>query len=307
MSAMTKAIYRTLAVAALASVASTSVFAADMDGGTVDGIRGYHHGGVVAVPAPIPYTETYKWYLRGDVGGTLARSGDVSATGLALSLNQPTDWAASSMMSLGFGRYLTPSIRFEMALDIREKRRFQNNTQIVDHTADTTVAPNIVATNSYDVTRTEYMKQQSNTLMLNAYYDLIRGGRITPYIGGGIGIALHTINRTSSETSACIDARSYTTDSTGAPAVVTAGCNAPASFTLTGQSSNGHGIGLAAQFAAGVNVDLLPRVHWDTGYRLVWMQGKVAAFSDSLAGFSTVRFGDIINHEVRTGLRFDLY
>ena len=311
---MTTFATRSFALLALTAIAAQPVLAADLDGKMSSGKGGYGSGGVVAVPAPIPYEETYKWYVRGDLGATLGRNGDVTALGLPQSFSQPDDWGTTGLVSLGFGRYITPSLRTELTLDMRKLRRTDNFTRTTSHTSDEAAVATVgtVTTygqNTYDVTRTEAIDVRNNTLMLSAFYDLHRGGRIKPYVGAGIGIAMHTLYRNSNENSVCVDGTSRDYNSaTGTYTAGPTGCVAGLPNSYVGSATDQFtGFGLAAQLAAGVSIDLSPRVHWDTGYHMIWQQGKVAVSNGSIADFSTIKIGNVINHEVRTGLRWDLW
>ena len=79
--------------------------------------------GQAGVPVPIPeaYQETYKYYLRGDLGFTPKSSAKVTALGPPLSLLPVSDWERNAFVGFGFGRYITPSLRLEFGIDLRPK------------------------------------------------------------------------------------------------------------------------------------------------------------------------------------------
>jgi hypothetical protein len=64
-----------LAIALLS--ATTVAEAADWNGGSVKDGR----GGIL-VPEPIPYAETFKWYLRADIGGGWTSAPAISEKGM---------------------------------------------------------------------------------------------------------------------------------------------------------------------------------------------------------------------------------
>ncbi len=297
-----------LATIASAAVAS-SALAADMYGKTPGGMKGYG-AGAVAVPAPVPYEETFKWYIRGDIGFALKGSGSFDYTGLPYNMDQPDEWAPRAYFSVGAGRYLTPNFRTEFTVDMRGNNRLDNGVngqQLVSQTMTASDGTNSV-TNIYATTRSESIAHQNSTFLLSAYYDINRMGRFRPYIGAGIGVAMHQIERTSSESSVCTGGT--TTDvATGAP--IANGCDLttglPAGYALATTSDNGIGVGLAAQISAGVSYAITPRTHWDLGYRMLWQSGSVGITNGTLTGASTFRVGNYAQHELRTGIRLDLY
>ena len=104
-------------------------------------VKDYGSGGV-QVPAPIPYAETFKWYLRADIGGGVTSNPDVTEQGMQYGLNRdPTDgtsfgmsptWFNSSfdtfaMGGVGVGAYLTPRIRADLTVDSRTKSSIEAN------------------------------------------------------------------------------------------------------------------------------------------------------------------------------------
>ena len=162
--------------------ASLPALAGDMHNGAAGGLKGYGSGGV-PVPAPMPYNETYKWYLRGDIGTGFKHAGTIGVEGLPASVLQPKDWHELSILSFGFGRYITPSLRTEFTLDYRTPRNLASGTKtLADITrtgrlADTSNAggPIInVQTNVYSGFQNENTDYQNTTLLMSAFYDFNR-------------------------------------------------------------------------------------------------------------------------------------
>ena len=100
---------------------------------------------------------------------------------------------------------------------------------------------------------------------LNLYYDVFTWGRVTPYVGGGIGFAHHSINDIS------------------LPATVAEGENTEFAWNLQG----------------GVAVAVTHNLSLDVGYRYVdWGDAESGADPD------TLNVDDINSHDVRVGLRW---
>ncbi len=301
---------------AIALAASVPAFAGDLRNGAPGGIKDYGSGGV-PVPAPQPYQENFKWYLRGDLGTGFKHSGKIAVEGLPASVLQPKDWHELSIISFGFGRYVTPSLRTEFTVDYRTPRTLASGSKtLADITRSGRLADGItgagatiinVQTNIYAGTQTENTDYQNSTFLMSAFYDFNREGRLKPYVGAGIGLARHELARKGNITYTCYDG--FQTSTPGA--VVQTGCttttgSAPLQNEYTTDTSKtATGWGVAAQLSAGVSYALTPRTHWDTGYRMLWQSGRLGVTSSD--GASTIRIDDRFDHEVRTGIRWDIW
>jgi opacity protein-like surface antigen len=305
----------TLTQALLGGLAAVAVLAAalpahagDLSSRGAGGIKDYGGNGV-PVPAPQPYEENFKWYVRGDVGLSVKSSGKFDQGDWPLNLPQPDEWRNQSIVSFGFGRYITPNLRVEGTLDYRTERKVATRAGL-QPLADKAVAfrsTSEVDYNLYNGARDEDVSYQNTTLMLSGFYDFNQGGRLRPYVGAGIGVGIHQLRRTGTDTYVCDDTGSYVLK-IGPPRDQIDGCSTQnglkTTFTETSNKTS-IGYGLAAQLSAGVSYDITPRTHWDTGYRALWQSGNVAVTSTD--GLSTLRMKDRIDHELRTGVRWDLW
>ncbi len=294
--------------AAIVLAASLPALAGDLSSRGAGGIKDYGASGV-PVPAPMPYEETYKWYIRGDVGLSVKSYGKVDQGDWLLNLSQPDAWKEQSIISFGFGRYITPNVRVEATLDYRTARNLaaSSSAQTLADTQQKFISSSEVDINSFHGSRTEDVTYQNTTLMLSGFYDFNQGGRLRPYVGAGVGLAIHQLKRTGTDVYNCYDSGSFV-KTLGPPVNQVDGCSTQNGLqtTYTSRSSaNPIGYGLAAQLSAGVSYDLTPRTHWDTGYRALWQSGRVAVTSSD--GVSTLRINDRTDHEIRTGIRWDLW
>jgi opacity protein-like surface antigen len=220
------------------------------------------------------------------------------------------------VFSVTAGRYITPSIRMELGLDVRTAQkplrgasqsyegRVTGRYNYVDPT--TGLATVGTGTNTYDVSRNEDSKISNHTFMINALYDFNRGGKFTPYVGAGVGLALHMLNRATSEVADC----AYGTgpdDPIPGPGACRNLINGPSLNFASAKTDSATGLGLAAALMAGVSYNLSERTHLDVGYRMMWQGGKVAISAPSLNGVSVLNVGSRLDHEIRTGMRFDLW
>lgn len=100
---------------------------------------------------------------------------------------------------------------------------------------------------------------------VNAYYDIFTWGRLTPYVGGGVGFANHSINNIS------------------LPATV----------------AEGNSTDFAWNLQAGVEVGLTENLSLDVGYRYAdW--GDATSGSDP----DRLNVDNITSHDIRVGLRW---
>ena len=287
-----------------ALTASLPAHAGDLSNGAADGIRDYSSGGV-PVPMPTTYEENFKWYVRGDVGTAFKNSGTFDAGTWPVAISQPANWSEQSIVSVGFGRYLSPSFRVEATVDYRTERTLASGTAVLAPITITRAAAGTTAYNTYTGIQAEDVGYQNTTLLMSGYYDFNERGRFRPYIGAGAGLAVHQLNRRGVSQYNCDDGQITVV---GPPTIVTAGCSETNGLQYQINAvSNAHGIGygLAGQVSAGVSYAITPRTHWDTGYRLLWQSGRIGV--TSMDGTSQLHIADRIEHELRTGVRWDLW
>lgn len=118
---------------------------------------------------------------------------------------------------------------------------------------------------------------KSYTLMFNAYKDLGRYGNITPYVGGGVGVAYHKVDET------------YFTGN----------------YNLVNRIEGDSDIAFAWSLMAGIGYQLTDRAILDIGYRYIDMGDANGGRVDS-AGFVNprVEIDDLAAHEIKIGLRY---
>lgn len=299
-----------LALTGLAA-AALPAHAGDLGNGAAGGIKDYGSGPVPA-PMPVSYNETFKWYVRGDLGTGFKSTGTIGVDGLPLNVSQPGGWRELSILSFGFGRYITPVLRAELTLDYRPERNISagvQNTAITQSQVTQTALLNgsintTTATNTYTGVVNDTTAYQNTTLLMSGFYDFNEGGRLRPYVGVGGGLAVHQLRNNDNGTLACFTGTATTTNSSTGVSTTTTGCNGASPLTATSQGT-GLGYGIAAQLSAGVTYDVSPRIHWDTGYRMLWQSGHLAV--TTAGGLGTFTLGNHTDHEVRTGFRWDLY
>ena len=108
----------------------------------------------------------------------------------------------SPTFGLMFGRYITPSLRWEVAID------YTPNTNLMDGTVKYTTFGEPGTANAgqeYGVFRNDTVKLSRTTALFNLLYDIPTGTRFTPYLGGGVGFTWRRLQRNYTENATCND------------------------------------------------------------------------------------------------------
>jgi opacity protein-like surface antigen len=291
--------------------ACNPAFAADWNNGA-GSLKDPGGRAAVAVPAPMPIPESHGtgWYLRGDIGIGRGGSRDISeggqsygVTGADFLMTAPTapfgsspSWFNNDGKTLlnygvGLGYHWSPNFRTDVTLDRRNPDKYTGrgtytyDYQTVSLASDTRVVGMV----SDDTT------VKSGTMLLNGYYDLGSRYGVTPYIGAGIGLALLTVNRDAGVVEASCDL-------TAVP-----DCH-PASadyLAKTGGSASTNAFTFAAMATAGVSYSLTRNTAIDVNYRYLHINGT--DISTTVNGQnSKVTIGNIGDHQLRAGLRWDI-
>ena len=271
----------------------------------------------VPVPAPTPAAESFKWYLRADVGLAVKSSGSVTTTtALGSTFTQNYDDGQGPFHGgIGFGHYVTPTFRWDFTGDYRGFQKARSNTT---NSTGFTVTPGANVTishidpitlqtvtdysgpssqiNKFDVQRHDEVRLANHTLMMNAYHDFNRAGAFNPYVGAGLGAAVREGRDNYMQHATCVS----TQNSLNVPNVPQP-CTQP--DTSKSGSPSGANFGLAAALMAGATYEFSPGVMLDSGYRAVWQGGNVTLKS---LGDTTVG-GSRLDHEFRTGVRWNIW
>jgi opacity protein-like surface antigen len=282
---------------------ATPAAAADMKGEY--GARAVGSYPAVPVPAPIPIPDSFNWYVRGDAGYSLKSTGNVSASGIPqVTISGPGDHDGPFSGSLGFGRYITPSLRAEFGLDLRNNQTIgKGKGYAFTRTVVTDPIAGSTDTHTFQADRQDTTNLGSQTFMANLYYDVKTGSRFTPYVGAGAGVSLATIKRNFSETAQCVS----TVDSTGT--FTGPGCSGsePPLPPASGRKVE-NAWGPAFALMAGTSVDLTTGVKFDAGYRMMWQGSTPSIAMGSVMGdISKISAGARTDHELRMGLRWDIW
>ena len=205
---------------------------------------------------------------------------------------------------IGFGRYVTPTFRWDLTGDYRGFQKSGNSSHAYTATTVTpgptfTVGASTVTSNqinTFSGQRNEEDRMANHTVLFNMYHDFNRGGPFNPYLGVGVGAAIREGRSHYTDHAHCIS----TWNDQGVPLLPTA-CTQP-DYAKAGNPSSAN-FGAAAAFMAGGTYEVAQGVLLDTGYRLTWQGGdtSIRTSGDSVIG------GSRVDHEFRTGVRWNIW
>lgn len=255
----------------------------------------------IPVPSARPIPEGFSYYLRIDGGYGMQGQGPsfsergrtYGAGGTPPFTGTPTfayngagfsginnDTIDVGFGGVGFGAYFTPWLRADATLEFRTAR----GTDVTGTYSYTSAA---VGNPTVNGTMRDHLRTTSTVALLNAYIDMLPRGRFSPYVGAGVGMAYHQIDR------------DYYARET-----------APGN---TLEIMGSHGVGrttFAAALMAGATFAIDHRWALDLNYRALYMQGgSVSITTTGLASnqVSTATLGDSWEHQVRLGLRLNIW
>jgi opacity protein-like surface antigen len=259
---------KSLLAAGAATLISSVAFAADMP---------------IAAPPPMyappaPPADFGGWYLRGDIGFSNQR---VDRLNNVLDANNTSSVQNLSFNNAGiFG--LGAGYRFNSWFRADVTGEYRGNSQFFG--TDRITYPGGVGTDTYHATKNEWV------VLANAYVDLGTWWCITPFVGAGIGTARVAINGFTDQ--------GIANNGAGALPGLAFGDNvAKWNFAWAAHA------GLAYRVTPGFTVELAYS-YMNLGDAA---PGNYHAFDNSISGATTVKFKDITSHDLKLGVRWDLY
>lgn len=235
------------------------------------------HGGSIKDGYMPAIAATPVWYLRID-GGIAAY--DKPAMTLTSETGYQQDLTSTSIgrqwaIGGGVGIY-RGNFRLEGAIEHRFK---------ADVKGDFLVAYGCPCGGPSNISVTGKNQLESTVYLANFYYDFNREGRFNPYVGAGLGVVSHHVS-----------AGSFTSG------------DGSVSGTIGGHNSTN----VAGALMAGVDVKVRDRLHFDAGYRFLYLGHTSTGATVITSNRVTVPVGSdptieqIHAHEFRFGLRYDI-
>jgi opacity protein-like surface antigen len=301
----------------LALVASAAEPAAAADWTNGNGKKGYGRAPVpVPVPAPVP-DYAARWYFRADTGLGLGSDPSVKERGIIYGNSDPASPARTSSawfnndfetfltVGTGVGYYWTPWFRTDLTVDLRTDAevKMRGTLSYLEHkfvpqptnpTGPLVLGPtgNTVVGRTEDATTL-----RSGVVLFNGYFDLSRGGPITPYVGAGVGLAVNELDRMHETFEySCNPALNPTCTDPPGPLPQNAAYSA---------SDKQHTVTLAAAAMAGVSYRMSASTSLDLNYRFLFIGGTDVDLAVN-GHASEVDIGDMREHQVRLGVRWDI-
>lgn len=241
------------------------------------------------------------WYLRGDVGYAFSHPFEHQIA----SAGTTTFNSDSSLFtgSIGMGYHLNDYLRVELNGGILPTNKFGDHALVPDGCAGHRNVLTIVGTTTIisavpdteDCESTNRGTNKGYSVMANGYVDLGTYVGLTPYIGGGIGLAYNKYFKTMGERK-CVE---VATDSSGAGGFF---CDDPAGYK--GVEDSEAKFNLAYSIGAGLSYQVSKNVSVDLGYEYFSIpSAKYVAYD---AGAFGIHKG--INYQtVKLGVRYDLW
>jgi len=263
------------------------------DWGYGNGVNPYAAATPVPAPVPVPVYDA-QWYFRIDFGAgmggdpSVSTSGDPFGRGFAsVPFGFSPSWLSDNFDAFftgggGVGYVWGPHFRTDFTFDVRSIAQVDYiGSEIYDDPG---------ANNRY-LTVNDKTEVQSVPLLINGYYDFHFGHALRPYVGAGVGFAVNQLKR--DHTSVDYDCGAGTT------------CR-PSSGIETSASETTTGLSFAAAAMAGITWNWSSRTAVDLNYRYMFIGSANADLR--INGVNTkINVGDINEHQVRIGLRFNVF
>lgn len=280
-----KSLVQTGIVATLAVLlTSGSTFASD------------YNSGVVTKTPSAGYTNVEfgsGWYLRGDIGYSFDQSQEVTFARAARSGNANATLDDTYSASVGFGHIFNDYLRADATFDIFSGRDWSGS-------ASGCGVDGVGVPFTGDCTSEDSGSFEAHALSVNGYVNLGRWGRLSPYVGAGVGLAHVEYSTTNSVLNCVVD------PGENCDLGVHSGATAnPETFTGSQEFAGGTSVNLTYALMLGMDYRIDKNWSADLGYRYTNITGS-ETFSDC-CGTDSVEFDGVEIHEVRGGLRYDLW
>lgn len=262
----------------------------------------------VPVPAPVPVPDySARYYFRADLGVGMGDAPDSSEAGYFYghdsdegpSALDPSwvqdDFDTFVTGGVGVGMYIGDRFRIDATAEVRSGGDVEISGV---YQYDTRVRGG-----QWDDVRGSVGDKTSlsgGIFLLNGYYDFNRGpqSRFTPYVGAGLGFAWNELRRT------------HSTHERSRSCSLAGGCDRSRSFRDSAfVEDKTHDISLAAMASVGMGYRINDYMLLDLNYRYLFVDSTDAGFripGGQFGGDSKVSIGELHEHQLRAGLRFDV-
>ena len=232
------------------------------------------------------------WYLRSDIGYSVDQEMDVRFARAARFGDANATIDDSYTLGLGFGYVFNEHFRADLTYDHFSERSWSGSTSGCG-------VDGLGVPYTGDCTSSDGGEFDANGLSLNGYLSLGALGRLSPYIGAGIGVAHVEYSATQSSLFCVVDPGENCDLGThsGGPAV-------PETFTGAQTFPGGSSVNVTYALTAGVDYRIDENWSVDVNYRYTNITDDEVF---STAGGDAVEFDGAQIHEVRAGFRYELW
>lgn len=233
------------------------------------------YGSVKDIPPPPPSGRA--WYLKGTIGMKNAEPGSININEPSYNSDFTThheDIKSTALYGFGIGIEHSRWLRFDITGEYRGKQLFVAQDSYIHGACG---VPGNCGTNEYTADIESWLG------LVNAYIDLGTWRGVTPYVGGGIGIA-------------SLDVQGFKD------------VNVPNNSVFYGDKDTST-TNFAWALYAGISYDVTPQFTLDLGYRYTDLgdakTGRATAY-DGSSSYSGLEIRDIVSHDLLFSARYRL-
>lgn len=221
------------------------------------------------------------WYLRGDVGVSHYEGGDVRSESSPNATFYQNDFGSGAFAGAGIGYQFSSWFRGDVTGEYRFSKGFKLNDR-------ETFVDQGFTINGFERAHGDY---SSALVLVNGYFDLGTWHGLTPFIGGGVGVAYHWLKGFDTVTYNYYPALPFQNP----------GIN---SGTFRDKSKSS----FAWAVHAGLAYDVTPNVKLELGYRYVNLGKVETGMIDCYCARSGpgIKIKDLESHDVKLGMRWAL-
>jgi opacity protein-like surface antigen len=263
----------------------------------------------VPVPAPVPIPDyAARYYFRFDAGFGMGDAPDSDEAGLEFGRDSATgvfganptwfndDFDTFVTLGAGVGTYIGDSFRADFTAETRTKEEVKGVGTYIYNTPTVGTAYGEVLGTVNDKT-----SLSGGIFLFNGYYDFNRGpeARFTPYVGAGVGFAWNELKRTHNT-----EERIRACDTAGG---CVGGYN---SREIVSASDKSHDLSFAAMATVGASYRLSDYALLDFNYRYLFVDSTditLPVDGSFFGGASKISIAETHEHQIRVGLRFDVF
>lgn len=232
------------------------------------------------------------WYMRADVGYGIDQQLDATFSRAARAGDADASAGSGYSLSFGFGHIFNDNFRSDVTFDYFSSRSWSGSASGCG--VDGGGVPY-----TGDCSSSDSGEYEANALSLNAYFNLLPIGQFSPYLGAGVGVAHVEYSGTTSILRCVVDPGENC--DLGAHS---GGAATPETLTGLETFPGATTVNLTYTLMAGVDIEIDDYWTADINYRYTSITDDEII---SNAAGSSIQFDGAEIHEIRAGLRYELW